>query len=215
MRRREFVGLLGGAAAWPLAARAQRADGMRRIGVLMPYSEADREGHSFVEAFRNELQNLGWMEGGNIRIEYRWATPGDANSRQQFARELVALEPDLILTQSTPTTTALMRETRTIPILFAQAVDPVGSGFVASFSQPGGNVTGLISLEPTLASKWLEFLKEVAPRVSRVAMLFNPETAAYSEYFLKPFKAAGEHFGVKTIALPVRDMSEFASVIAA
>src|SRR5829696_2207859 len=112
MKRRCFVTGLAGAVAWPLSARAQRAEGMRRIGVLMPYSESDREGHSFVEAFRNELQNLGWMEGRNISIEYRWATPSDAKSRQQFARELVAREPDLILTQSTPTTTALMQETR-------------------------------------------------------------------------------------------------------
>jgi putative tryptophan/tyrosine transport system substrate-binding protein len=217
MRRREFITLLGGAAAVPLVpftTRAQQDEHARRIGVLMPYAESDREGQAFVAAFRQELQKLGWTEGRNFRIDYRWAIPGDAKSRQQFAKELVALQPDLILTQSTPTTTALMQQTRTIPILFAQAIDPVGSGFVASFPQPDGNVTGLISMEPTLASKWLDLLKEIAPRVNRVAMLFNPVTATYAEYFLNPFKAAAVHFGVEAIAAPVRDTSEFASAIA-
>jgi putative tryptophan/tyrosine transport system substrate-binding protein len=216
MRRREFIILLGGAGAVllvPFATRAQQD--VRRIGVLMPYAESDQEGQSFVGAFRKELQKLGWTEGRNIRIDYRWAPPGNVQLRQQFATELVALQPDLMLTQSTPTTTALMRLTRSIPIVFAQAVDPVGSGFVASFPRPGGNVTGLISLEPTMGGKWLELLKEIAPHVDRVAMLFNPVTATYSEYFLNPFKVAAAHFGVEPIAAPVRDTSEFASVIAA
>jgi putative ABC transport system substrate-binding protein len=139
------------------------------LGVLMPYAESGRDGQAFIAAFREGLQKLGWTEGRNIRIDYRWAPPDDAKLRQEYAKELVALQPELILTQSTPTTTALMQQTRTIPIVFAQAIDPVGSGFVASFPQPGGNVTGFISMEPTLASKWLELLKEVAPRVNRVA----------------------------------------------
>jgi putative ABC transport system substrate-binding protein len=213
-RRRKFLALLGGAAAWPLAARAQHGGHTRRIGVLMPYDEADREGQAFVEAFRAELQKVGWTEGRNIHIDYRWATPGDAKSREQFAKELVELQPDLVLTQSTPTTAALMQQTRTIPIVFAQAIDPVGSGFVASFPRPGGNVTGLISLEPTVASKWLELLKGIAPAVNRVAILFNPMTATYSDYFLKPFKAAASDFAVEAIAAPIRHVSEFASAIA-
>src|SRR5215213_1889708 len=213
MRRRDFIVALGGTAAIPLAARSQER--VRRMGVLMPYAESDPDGRAFIAAFREGLQKLGWTEDRNIRIDYRWAPPGDAKLRQGYAKELVALQPNLILTQSTPTTTVLMQQTRTIPIVFAQAIDPVGSGFVRSFAQPGGNVTGIISMEPTMANKWIELLKEIAPRVDRIAMLFNPMTATYNEYFLNPFEAAAAHFGVQTLASPVRDMSEFASFIAA
>jgi putative ABC transport system substrate-binding protein len=215
VKRRAFITLLGGAAACPLAARAQQPDRMRRIGMLMPYAESDREGQAFVAAFREGLQKLGWAEGRNILIDYRWATPGDAEARQRFAKELVALQPDLILTQSTPTTAALLQQTSTIPIVFAQAVDPVGSGFVASFPRPGGNVTGFINLEPTMAGKWMELLKEIAPRVNRVAFLFNAATAPYFEYYLNPFKATAVSFAVEAIAAPVRDTSELESVVAA
>ena len=134
---------------------------------------------------------------------------------QRFAKELVALQPDLILSQSTPTTAALLQQTRTIPIIFAIVADPVGSGFVASFPRPGGNVTGFTTIEPTMAGKWLELLKEIAPRVTRVAFLFNPATAPYAEYYLNPFKAAAASFAVEAIAAPVRDTSELESVIAA
>ncbi|HKG82033.1 MAG TPA: ABC transporter substrate-binding protein [Beijerinckiaceae bacterium] len=213
MRRRDFIVALGGTAAIPLAARSQER--VRRMGVLMPYAESDPDGRAFIAAFREGLQKLGWTEDRNIRIDYRWAPPGDAKLRQGYAKELVALQPELILTQSTPTTTALMQQTRTIPIVFAQAIDPVGSGFVASFSQPGGNVTGFVSMEPTFVSKWLELLKEVAPHVNRVLILFNPITATYAEYFLNPFKAAAAHFNVEAITAPVRDTSEFTSTIAA
>ncbi len=216
MRRREFITLLGGAAAaWPLAARAQQPERMRRIGVLMAYAESDREGQACVAAFREGLQKLGWTEGRNIRIDTRWATPGDAEAMQRFAKELVALQPDLILSHNTPTTAALLQQTRTIPIIFANVSDPVGSGFVASFPRPGGNVTGFTNMEPTMAGKWLELLKEIAPRVNRVAFLFNPATAPYAEYYLNPFKAAAASFAVEAIAAPVRDTSELESVIAA
>ena len=134
---------------------------------------------------------------------------------QRFAKELVALQPDLILSQSTPTTAALLQQTRTIPIIFATVADPVGSGFVASFPRPGGNVTGFTNIEPTMAGKWLELLKEIAPRVTRVAFLFNPATAPYAEYYLNPFKAAAASFAVEAIAAPVRDTSELESVVAA
>ena len=134
---------------------------------------------------------------------------------QRFAKELVALQPDLILSQSTPTTAALLQQTRTIPIIFAIVADPVGSGFVASFPRPGGNVTGFTNMEPTMAGKWLELLKEIAPRVARVAFLFNPATAPYAEYYLNPFKAAAASFAVEAIAAPVRDTSELESVVAA
>jgi putative ABC transport system substrate-binding protein len=217
MRRREIVTFFGGAVAlplfWPLAARAQ--DRVRRIGVLMAFAENDPEGLARVAAFREDLQKLGWVEGRNIRIDARWATPGDAEARQRFAQELVALQPDLILSYGTPATTTMLQQTRTIPIVFVQVSDPVGSGFVASFPQPGGNVTGFITMEPTMAGKWLELLKEIAPRVARSSLLFNPATAPYAEYFLNPFKAAAASFGVEAIAAPVRDTSELASVIAA
>ena len=138
MRRREFITLLGGAAvAWPLAARAQQPDRVRRIGVLMGYAESDLEGQAYVAAFREGLQKLGWTEGRNIRIDTRWAAPADAESMQRFAKELVALQPDLILSHTTPTTAALLQQTRTIPIIFATVADPVGSGFVASFAAAG------------------------------------------------------------------------------
>jgi putative tryptophan/tyrosine transport system substrate-binding protein len=212
VKRRAFITLLGGAAAWPLAARAQQPD--RRIGVLMGYAENDSEGQAFVAAFRDGLQKLGWTEGRNTRIDTRWATPADAESMQRFAKELIALQPDLILSSTTPTTVALLRQTRTIPIIFNVA-DPVGSGFVASLARPGGNVTGFNVSEPGLAGKWLELLKEIAPRVARVAMLFNPASAPYAEYWLNPFKAAAPSFAVEAIAAPVRDRSELDSVFAA
>ena len=188
---------------------------MRRIGVLMGYAESDRQGQAFVAAFRDELQKLGWTEGRNIRIDTRWATPGDAESRQRFAKELVALQPDLILSHGTPATATLLQQTRTIPIVFAAVSDPVGSGFVASFPRPGGNVTGFMNMEPTMAGKWMELLKEIAPRVARVALLFNPATAPYAEYWLNPFKAAAASFGVQAIAAPVHDTSELETVVAA
>jgi putative ABC transport system substrate-binding protein len=215
MQRREFIMLLGGAAvAWPLAASAQQAERMRRIGVLMAYAESDPEAQAFVVAFREGLQTLGWAEGRNIRIDIRWATPDDLESMQRFAKELVALQPDVILSPSTPTTEAILRLTRTIPIIIANVSDPVGSGFVASFARPGGNVTGFINFEPTIAGKWLELLKEIAPRVNRVAFLFNPAMATFAEYYLNPFRAAAASFAVEAIAAPVRDRSELASVVA-
>jgi putative tryptophan/tyrosine transport system substrate-binding protein len=215
MRRREFFVLLGGAAVvWPFAARAQQLEVMRRIGVLMGFAESDREGQTFVAAFRESLQKLGWVEGRNIRIDYRW-TGLDKELIQRFAKELVALQPDLILTQSTPATAELLRQTRTIPIVFALVADPIGSGFVVSFPQPGGNITGFVTMEPTVSGKWLELLKETAPRVARVAMLFNPATAPYAEYWLNPFKAAAASVAVDAIVAPVHGTSELESVIAA
>jgi putative ABC transport system substrate-binding protein len=214
LKRRDFIALLGGAAAWPLAARAQPPGPMRRIGVLMGYPESDREARARFTAFREGLQKLGWAEGRNIRIDMRWGTPGDMAAIQRLAKELVALQPDLILSHVTPTTAALLQETRTIPIIFANVSDPVGSGFVASFARPGGNVTGFTNIEPTMAGKSLELLKEIAPRVNRVSFLFNPVTAPYAEYYLNPFKAAAASFAVEAIAAPVRDTSGLETTIA-
>ena len=214
MRRRTFISLVGGAATWPLAARAQQPERMRRIGVLMGYAENDSEAQAWIAAFREGLQKLGWTEGRNVRVDTRWAS-ADAEAMQRFAQELVALQPDLILSATTPAVAALLQQTRTIPIVFALVADPVGSGFVASFARPGGNVTGFTFTEPTMAGKWLELLKEIAPRVVRVAMLFNPVSATYADYWLNPFKAAAPSFAVEAIAAPVRDTSELEPVIAA
>jgi putative ABC transport system substrate-binding protein len=214
MKRREFITLVGGGAvAWPLAARAQQPE--RRIGVLMSASEADPEYQGYVAAFREQLQKFGWIEGRNLRIDYRWRAL-DPESRQRFAMECVALQPDLILAQSTPTTASLLAQTRTIPVIFASAGDPVGDGFVTSLSRPGGNATGFINMESSIAGKWLELLKEVAPHVRRVAFLFNPTTApGGGSYYLGPFKAAAVSFALETIAAPLRDTSGLEAIISA
>jgi putative tryptophan/tyrosine transport system substrate-binding protein len=214
MRRRDFVaGFAGLAAARPFAARAQQAGRTHRIGVLLGYAENDREGQALFAAFREELRKLGWAEGRNIRIDMRWATPEDAASIRRFSQELVALQPDLVVSHNTPTTAAMLQQTRTIPTVFVIVADPVYSGFVASFARPGGNVTGFTNFEPTIAGKWVELLKEIAPRVQRIAFLFNPTTATYSEIYLKPFRAAAASFAVEAIAGPVRDRSEFESLV--
>src|SRR5262245_7227616 len=154
MRRREFITLLGGAAVgWPLAARAQQSERMRRIGVLMGYPDSDQEGHDLIAGFQEGLQQLGWTLVRTIRVATRWAAPGDAEALQRIAKDLVALQPDLILSHSTPTTATLLQQTRSIPIIFALVSDPLGSGFVASFPRPGGNATGFIVMEPTMTGK--------------------------------------------------------------
>jgi putative ABC transport system substrate-binding protein len=214
MKRREFISLVSGAAAWPLAARAQQGQRMRRIGILMAFAESDPQAQGFVNAFREGLQKLGWTEGQNIQIDIRWGAT-DPALIQQFAKELVASQPNLILSSGTPTTLVLLQQTRTIPIIFATVVDPVGSGLVTNLPQPGGNVTGFINIEGSMSGKWLELLKEIAPRVKRVAFLFNPVTATYADYFLSPFNPAAASVGVEAIAAPVRDTSELASVVAA
>jgi len=215
VRRREFITLLCGAtvAAWPLAARTQQGERVRRIGVLMAFAENDREYQTNLAAFREELQKLGWTEGRNIQIDYRWAGL-DLELMRRYTRELIALQPDVILSSSSPTTASLLQETRSIPIIFANIADPVGSGLVASLSRPGGNATGFMLFEGSLAGKWVELLKEIAPRVSRVAAVFNPATATFAEYYLNPVKAAAASFGVEVIAAPVHDTSELESVVA-
>src|SRR5262245_13040206 len=172
MNKREFITLLGGAVGvWPLATRAQQGDRMRRIGVLEGFAENNREGQERAAAFREGLKQLGWVEGRNIQVDIRWAAPGDTELIQRLAKELVTLRPDLILSSSTPTTAALLNETRTISIVFANISDPLGSGFVASYPRPAGNVTGFTNMEPTMAGKWLELLKESAPRMTRIGVL--------------------------------------------
>jgi putative ABC transport system substrate-binding protein len=214
MKRREFITVLGGAAAWPLTARAQ-TDRVRRIGVLMAHPESDAEFRSYLAAFREGLQERGWMEGRNIRIDARWGALEDAQARQLSAREILALEPDVILTQNTPPTLSMLQLTRTIPIIFVIVTDPVGSGIVQSLPRPGGNATGFTIMEQTMAGKWLGLLSEIAPHVNRVAFLFNPATAPYVDYYLTPFRVAAVSMGLEAIATPVHDRSEFETVFAA
>ena len=213
MRRREFMTVLGGAAiGWPLAARAQ-GERMRRIGVLMGIAENDPARQSFVAAFTEALQELGWSSGRNIRIEYRWGA-GDAERIRNFARELVEMQLDLIVGHTTPVVAALKAQTRTIPIVFTQVSDPVGSGFIDGFAKPGGNITGFTNLESSMSSKLVELLKEVAPTITRVAVMFNPDTAPdRGSYFLRPVEAAAPSLHVEVIPAPVHNDAEIESAI--
>src|SRR5262249_14177072 len=190
MKRRDFIMLLGGAAvAWPLVARAQQGERMRRIAVLMGWSESDPQFRSWIDTFVEELAQLGSADGRNVQINVRWAS-GDVVRMRTFAKELVELQPDVILGGTTPVTAALQRETRTIPIVFVVVADPVGAGFVAGLPHPGGNITGFLNAEAAIGGKWLEMLKEIAPHVTRVAIMFNPDTAPLGgAYFLGSFEA--------------------------
>jgi putative tryptophan/tyrosine transport system substrate-binding protein len=215
MRRREFITLIGSAAAtWPLAARAQQPDRMRLIGVLMAFSENDPAAQSQVAAFRGALTKLGWSEGSNLRIELRWGA-GDADRMKTFAKELIDLRPDAIVGQTTPATRALARETRTIPIVFWFVSDPVGSGFGASLAHPGGNITGFAAYDPAVGGKWLGLLKEIAPRTVRVALLFNPATAASPQFFRSSIQDAASSMAVQLIDAPFHAKDEIEGIIAA
>ena len=190
MRRRDFIVLVGGAAASrPFSARAQQAERMRRVGVLLTGAESDPNQQASQAIFSSALQGSGWMEGRNIKVDYRFAA-GDPHRIQMFAKELVDLKPDLLVGSSTPIVVALKSETKTIPIVFIQVSDPVGSGFVSSLSHPGGNITGFASFESSLSGKWIELLKEIVPRLTGAALMFNPDTAPYFNNFLQPFQAA-------------------------
>jgi putative ABC transport system substrate-binding protein len=217
MRRRAFITALGGAAAtaaWPLTGRTQQ-DKLRRVGILMAYAELDREGQSFVTTFRGALAKLGWTEGRDVQIDVRWATASDAAARQRLAKELVALNSEVILAHGTPTAAAMLQETRSIPIIFLNVSDPIGSGFVSGFARPNRNATGFITMEPTLAGKWVELIKEIAPGVTRCALLFNPKTAPYAHYFINPFQVAAGSSGVEPIIASVSDVTALETTIAA
>jgi putative ABC transport system substrate-binding protein len=215
-RRRFLVTSLAGAAPAPLAAWAQQTAQVRRIGVLMGLGvKHDPRTQARVAAFRKGLEALGWQERRNIRTDIRWATTSDAPAMKELAKQLVALQPDVILSHNTPTTATLLQHTRTIPIVFAVVSDPIGSGFVASFPRPGGNATGFTNIEPTMASKWPELLKDIAPHVTRVAFLFNPATAPYADSYLRPFKRAAASLALEAIAAPVGSTSQIESTIAA
>jgi putative ABC transport system substrate-binding protein len=214
MRRREFITVLGGAAAaWPLYARAQQGDRMRRIGVLMSLTAEDPEGQVRLTAFLQGLQQLGWTDGRNVRIDTRWGA-GDADRSRRYAAELIALAPDVILASGTSTMGPLLRATRTVPIVFTQVTDPVGAGFVDSLARPGGNATGFTLSEYGISGKWLELLKEIAPRVTRVAVLRDPDMAAGSGQ-LGAIQSVAPSFGVELSPVNVRDAPEIERAVAA
>jgi putative ABC transport system substrate-binding protein len=216
MRRRDFITLLGGAAAtWPIAARAQQqAQRMRRIGVLTAaYSQTDREGQARVAAFLNNFQRLGWTDGRNVRIEYRWSA-GDAERMKVFAEELVHLAPDVILVQGNPALSTLHRLTSTIPTVFTEVGDAVGGGFVASLARPGGNITGFESFDPAMGGKWLEVLKEAAPNLNRAAVLFGSDSGA-NVALLHTAEVVAPSLGVTVAAINVHDGGEIEGEIAA
>jgi putative tryptophan/tyrosine transport system substrate-binding protein len=200
MRRREFIGLIGGAAAaWPLASWAQQPERMRRIAALMDTDEGNSDGQTRVAALRQALQQLGWTEGRNIRIDLRWGG-GDVERTRGFAAELVHLSPDVIFAYAKAQLAPLARETRTIPIVFCGASAPVEDGFIASFAHPGGNITGFTQYEPSMVGKWLGTLKEIAPALDRVAIVVNPETAPLrGTFYLREFETAAATFGIKPI----------------
>jgi ABC-type uncharacterized transport system substrate-binding protein len=207
VKRRQFITLLGGAVAtWPLVARAQQSERVPRIGVLMAVGRDDADTRARLAGFQQGLERLGWSEGRNIRIDYRFAPAGA--QAQVLAKELVALQPDVILSQATPGTTALQRETRTIPIVFAGVADPIGSGFVASLARPAGNLTGLLLFEASITGKWLSMLREVAPSLSRVTLVVNPKTAVYYEFYLRAAQAAASSLAIELVLGPVENAAD-------
>jgi putative ABC transport system substrate-binding protein len=215
MRRRDFITLLGGAAAWPLAARAQQPDGMRRIAALIDTDESNSDGQTRVAALRQTLQQLGWTEGRNIQIDLRWGG-GDVERTRGFAAELVRLAPDVIFAYAKAQLAPLARETRTIPIIFCGASAPVEDGFIASFAHPGGNITGFTQYEPSMVGKWLGALKEIAPALDRVAIVVNPETAPLrGTFYLREFETAAATFGVKPITNFVHSAADIEASMAA
>lgn len=213
LMRREFIGLLCGAASWPLGAGAQQPDKVRRIGVLMSMAESDPEGRAHLAAFTQALSELGWTPGRNLQMEVRWGG-AEVSRIRTFAKELTALQPDLILSQGTPVTAALHQETQTIPIVFVTVTDPVGDGFVAGLPRPGGNITGFLTSESGITAKMLELLTEVAPGLTRVAMLFNPDTApGAGNYYFRDFEKAARASKIEPIAARARSESEIATVL--
>jgi ABC-type uncharacterized transport system substrate-binding protein len=212
MQRRKFITLLGGAAAaWPLAAHAQQADRVRRIGVLMGFAEDDPETKARLAGYRQELERLGWSEGRNIRIDYRFAV-GSPERFQALAKELVSLQPDLIFASTTPVVAALQRQSRTIPIVFVNVSDPIGSGLVASLARPGGNLTGLLLYEEGITGKWLAMLKEIAPQLARAALIANPKSTPF-DYFVRAAEARASSLAVKLVPSPAENAADIERVI--
>jgi putative tryptophan/tyrosine transport system substrate-binding protein len=218
MRRRDFITLVGSAAAafsvsGPFAAHAQQPERVRRIAMLSGFAASDPEAQARVAAFQQGLKELGWTEGRNLHIDFRWST-GDAAETRTVAKELVELKPDLIVGMTTPAVAALVEETKTIPIVFASIVDPLGRGFISNMARPGGNVTGILNFEFSMGGKWLETLKQVAPAVRRVALLFNPDTAPFAASFMRVIEVSAPSFAVEPIAAAVHDDAELERTVA-
>jgi putative tryptophan/tyrosine transport system substrate-binding protein len=208
MRRREFFTVvLGMAMSWPLTARTQQPERMRRLGVLSSLAETDPEAQVWDAAFRKRLIELQWIDGRNLHIDYRWGA-GSVDRMHLLAKELVRLNPDVLVSISTPATAALQAETRTIPIVFAWVSDPVGSRFVSSLAHPGGNITGFLNIESSVVGKWLTLMREIAPQVSRIGFLYNPQTAPYAPYYLDTFRAASATIAIEAIDGPVHSAEE-------
>jgi putative tryptophan/tyrosine transport system substrate-binding protein len=214
MNRREFTTLLAGAGAWPLAARAQQAGGIRRMGVLMGLSETDPGTIGYVQELKRGLRAFGWVEGRNLEITYRYAA-GDPERARALAKELTALQPDLIVGHTTPVAAALQQATRTIPIIFVSITDPVSDGFVASLARPAGNMTGFTNYEFTMGAKWLELLKEIAPGTMRVSLMLNPDTGSYYAEYLRSVEAVALSYPVQLTLAPVHNNDEIERTIAA
>jgi putative ABC transport system substrate-binding protein len=210
MKRRDVITLLGGAAAWPIAARAQQPERMRRIGVLMGLAEHDPEAKARLAGFWQAFGLLGWFEGRNVLVDYRYAPAGAG--AQALAKELIALQPDVILTQGTPNSAALKRETSTVPVVFVGNADPISSGCVESLAQPGGNLTGFLLYEESITGKWLAMLKEIAPAVTRVALVSNPKTIPY-DYFLRGAEAAAPSVAVQIVPSRVENAADIERVV--
>jgi len=210
-RRREVLLWAGALLAAPFAAHGQ-SDRTRQVGLLMAWREDDAESQLRLATFKDGLAALGWIEGRNLKTEVRWAA-ADVNRASAYAKELVALRPDVIVSTATPPTAALQKETTTIPIVFTVVSDPVGSHFVKTLARPGGNITGFVNLESSLVEKWLQLLKEIAPRTTRVGVMFNPRTAPYVEYYLQPLNGVAARLGVKTFAAKVGSDAEIEQTI--
>jgi putative tryptophan/tyrosine transport system substrate-binding protein len=213
MRRREFITFIGGAAIWPLRARAQQPERMRHIGVLMGLAEDDPETKARLAAFRQGLEKRGWSEGRNVRIDYRYAPAGA--QAQVLAKELIAMQPDVIFANTTSITAALQRESRTVPIVSAPVADPIGSGFIASLPRPGGNITGVMLYEASVTGKWLAMLKEIAPRLERAAFVMNPKTAPYYNYYLRAAESLSPSLGIKVVPSLVENVADIERTIEA
>ena len=214
MRRRRFFAALGGAAVWPVGAHTQEAERVPRIGVLIGFPENDPLTQAMVTAFTRALGGLGWIEGKNIQIDRRFAA-GNSALFTSYAAELVRLSPNAILASSSPAVAVLRPQTSTIPIVFVLVVDPVGQGFVQSLARPGGNITGFSQYDATLMGKWLQLLKEVAPGVTRIAVIFNPDTAPFAPLFNREIGAAAPSFGMTVTLDPVHDVAGIEGAIAA
>jgi putative ABC transport system substrate-binding protein len=212
MRRRQFITLLGGAATWPLAARAQQAGATRRVGMLMNADETNPEFKAYVAAFVQGLRNLGWIDGQNLHLDLRWAG-GNAERARTAATELLRLAPDVILSSSTVNLTALLRQAPTMPIVFVQVSDPVAQGFISNLARPEGNITGFSAYEFSIGGKWVDLLKQMVPGLARVSLMFNPDTSPQSKFFLSSVEAVRPSLGVEVMAAPVHTAADIERAI--